>query len=572
MKKILFVLFGNIIFLTISAQTLKLDEVILDLSSKSFKESLPFDVPFIIKGEAGGDIAEIKILYGVDEIIQKKKELAKQLPLEKKTEIENKLIKLFKKYYFIDPNSIDVEGYVNNLNKWQKINKDDKSFAILCGPIHPNTVYDFKIIISYTATIKNKGELNKSIENIIIPALNKEKLDGNDLKKLNNTFNELIQNSLNYKGSIESNDYFNFSSIIYKTKFDAIMDIISKINTNNSSINTSKKMLTINYINPIINGKKLSDSLLFLLKNQALLTDYSKKILQSSLLPSTESCKNVSVLNVAEFMNLVYSNNSLWEQIINGEAKFNGTTLEPALSFDISSLKLFYAFFQVLGSNAIIYKSGTDEIIMFNSFKIDINKVILLIRDLLENIEQLQNNINIKKVYISNFMPDIEILVAQEIKFVDASIIDIGISADKNPYIGLDVGIVYAPNLNMFFSNYGLNVYFKPVNKKAQINQLQGSDKFWKIFSVYFGITNTLSSVPNDNFKNLFNSNSLILGTGIRFNRVLRVNVGGLLYYNKSQNDIVDNTTLHIAPTISFAIDINVARGFGKIGEILKIN
>ena len=95
-------------------------------------------------------------------------------------------------------------------------------------------------------------------------------------------------------------------------------------------------------------------------------------------------------------------------------------------------------------------------------------------------------------------------------------------STESGIYVGLDVGVLYPPELDRASLYLGANLYFRPINKRAPLRTHGG---LGHRLSLTFGISlNNLKLEEGDpRFENLLGDDSnLLVGAGLRLSRSLR--------------------------------------------------
>ncbi|WAC02450.1 hypothetical protein N7U66_01670 [Lacinutrix neustonica] len=194
------------------------------------------------------------------------------------------------------------------------------------------------------------------------------------------------------------------------------------------------------------------------------------------------------------------------------------------------------------------------------------------IRDAISNVLEQLKKIELKTAEINalaSSIPNIlnDAFIRDIISIEEAIYMDL--TAKKNAYIGIDLGLVYAFSLESVFIYEGTNFYFRPVNREALFSDLEGWDAFFKRFSIYLGMAQLLTDKP-DNFEPLFGKSSLLTGVGWRLNRTFRINAGALMHYKTNPNPLIDTQTFKVSPTISFSVDLDIAQALGSVGKILN--
>jgi hypothetical protein len=140
----------------------------------------------------------------------------------------------------------------------------------------------------------------------------------------------------------------------------------------------------------------------------------------------------------------------------------------------------------------------------------------------------------------------------------------------QNNYISADAGLVFAPELDTGVSYLGMNFYFRPVNKNADLSQF-GS--FSRRFALTLGLT--VQSLADGGSgvaqtrDNLFGNQSLILGGGLRVTNSLRLGTGAVVFKKRDPNPLVGKYSLTTTYYFTLSFDLNVARAFqGGLGRL----
>ncbi len=130
-------------------------------------------------------------------------------------------------------------------------------------------------------------------------------------------------------------------------------------------------------------------------------------------------------------------------------------------------------------------------------------------------------------------------------------------------YLSADAGFAFAPGLNKTVPYLGTNIYFRPVNKDAPLRLHGGWGR-----RLCFTIALTLTGIADSTRDDLFHTQSLLLGGGIRITDSLRLGGGAILFERKDPNPLVDHNRLATSPYLSLSFDWDVAKqlaGFGKL-------
>jgi hypothetical protein len=553
-KYLIFILLfsGN---LNICAQTKKITLVDFDIASRSFTQTLPFDEPFLIKGKADTDVKKIIFNYRIKEDTTR-----------------------MKWYYFPDKaktiqDSVTNNGYLIKEITWERISNSDTYFILPVGPIHPNLTYEFKFQFIRSVTLEESKQ--KELKTTMLNELNNVFKNPNTItyekiKILTSKLNNIIKSFLlpsNQPVNIKNQNISSapFDSIL-KPISDRIWDLNKKIIDEKTNIdNIQNGCLTdfhsfIDTTLPTINK---------LLKSQIKLSPDTKVCFNCPLNPMIAGFSSYTINDLISILRDTCNNINYFEQLIKGSGKLSGKSIEQTDHFDFASARLIISFFYYLRNCSIKDSKGKYV------FSKD-SRILESLSNLLDIL--IQNNDSLKKAdedlaQIKNDFPDIfsTILVRQTCIIEDQSEADV--ESKETPYIGIDGGIVYAPVQASVYGYYGMNIYLKPVNKRTPFSSLKGWDLFTKIFSLYFGFATELTTTPNSQDSYLIGSNTnLLLGFGFRINRMIRFNLGAMIYQRENENPVVNKKYTVLTPTISCSIDINIIKGFEKFGTILKLN
>ncbi|WP_111308879.1 hypothetical protein [Confluentibacter sediminis] len=438
-------------------------------------------------------------------------------------------------------------------------------------PLHPNLPYTFQFLAYKKVELKpeEKSNLKNETVNLIKDRFsNSQNTKTSDIDVFKRKIIALLRKYAKAESIYNSNGtLLNIDFPLYKTYlYPAIdrleglsKDINDRLEPNISDrknrifeeINKDKNVIV--QIFKICNGD---------IKPSPKLTSKLNSVINSTV--ENNSTLTVEQLGTFFFDDYKYNLNA----ILNKNQKITGASLTPSNQLDKNSIILLKSFFDKIISNNTTDNNNNKVIFDEGSIMILEN-----IRDSFEEIIIKLNEIDNRKLKIrelSNLIPDAldEAYVLDNITLEESIMMDL--TSQKNAYIGIDLGIVYAFSPQSFFIYEGTNIYFRPVNREALFSDLEGWDEFFKRFSVYIGIAQLLTDKPDD-FEPLFGKNSLLTGVGWRLNRTFRLNFGGLMYYKTDPNPLITDKSLKISPTVSFSADIDVIKAMGSVGKILNI-
>jgi len=306
------------------------------------------------------------------------------------------------------------------------------------------------------------------------------------------------------------------------------------------------------------------------------LSPQTKDLLSTPLNTSIAEYKEMKVSDAALLVYNCLINRNGFKALLNGEAKIDGTykNIEPnpGGEVDLPSINVLINFFNLINSPAFSDNNLHD--IYDNTA--NLSEIVLRLEQFLEKIHK----IGAEDTDFSIFQDDFTRIVADSyIKksyFLSAeSIIDQTADANKNPYVGIDLGIGEAWNIRTIFLHEGLNIYLRPINRNAAISTLHGADYWLKTLSLFIGITqNVSSSDVNPRYSPLFTdasfSSSFLFGVGWRFSTLARINFAGLVYREKSLNPLVTATQVKVTPSVTLSIDLSIAKLFSPFAKMFQ--
>jgi hypothetical protein len=135
------------------------------------------------------------------------------------------------------------------------------------------------------------------------------------------------------------------------------------------------------------------------------------------------------------------------------------------------------------------------------------------------------------------------------------------VSSSAGVYVSMDLGLLYAFEVEKGSVYVGANIYFRPVNKDASLGQ-RGSLGQRLSATVGVSLTN-MKSEDDARFENLMGERwNLVLGLGLRVTRSLRVSGGALLLLKNDPNPLVNSRSLGAVPYVAVSLDLNLGKAF----------
>lgn len=136
-------------------------------------------------------------------------------------------------------------------------------------------------------------------------------------------------------------------------------------------------------------------------------------------------------------------------------------------------------------------------------------------------------------------------------------------------HISADIGILYAGEIGEVLPYFGANFYTRAVNRDVPLSVLGG---FRRRFSFLLGVT--YSSIKEmDGTRvlrdDLFGSQALVAGAGLRLTDTARINGGVLVFQENSPNPLIDDLRLSEELFVSISFDWNIKSLLGKLGTAI---
>lgn len=136
-------------------------------------------------------------------------------------------------------------------------------------------------------------------------------------------------------------------------------------------------------------------------------------------------------------------------------------------------------------------------------------------------------------------------------------------------YLGPDLGIALLPvaGIERIVPTVGLNVYFQPVNRRVPLS-VKGD--FGYRFSMTMGLLLSSLAEPHRR-QDLFGSQSLFTGVGIRVTDGLRIGTGLTWFRGRDPtNDVDEAYVLRVTPYFSTSLDWDLRGFLGGLGSLFK--
>ncbi len=528
-----------------------------EISSRTFTQALPFDEPFLIKGKIDKDKDITMILFNY-----RIKDDPKRL----------------KWYYFPPKEKVIKEsgnaGYLEEEIKWERTSESEEYFLLAIGPLHPNITYEFRFQIFRTFTMdqNRQNDLKKIMLSEFYSTFNEaDAIFPKDIDTLKNRLDKILNAYLpNYSVAVNGKNE-KISLDPFSPLFTQVSNKISKLNSTikneTENINATKKRINEEFDKFL---KSVLSVLNDLMANRIKLSPDTKVCFSCPLNPSVEGFTTYSINNLIWIIRDSCHNASFIRDIVNGDEKLSGKGLEPADHLDIASVRIITSFFSYLRNCSI--KNIKGKPVFGETGELEILDNLVSQLETLKSEEESRTKTKEELVRIKDEFPNIVSAIILRSGYTIPINTEVDVEGKETPYLGIDGGIVLAPYQQAIYGYYGINFYLKPVNKRVPFRTFRGWDKFFKIFSIYFGFATELTDKKNPKYSYLIGSGTnLLTGCGFRINRLIRFNAGLLIYQKNDENPVINKRHAAVTPTISVSIDINIIKGFDKLGGLLKL-
>lgn len=138
----------------------------------------------------------------------------------------------------------------------------------------------------------------------------------------------------------------------------------------------------------------------------------------------------------------------------------------------------------------------------------------------------------------------------------------------QRSYLSIDAGFATANEIDEVLRTVGLNLYLRPVNRKAAFADIGCSGPFrclGRKFAFTMGFTE--GGVGDGSTRaDLFSSNSMVVGAGIRVTPAFRLGLGAVVFKEIDPNPLISDETLQYTPYFSITYDWNIRNTLATLG------
>lgn len=572
-KKLFFILLLFLVFVSVYSQRKLPVTVTLDTKTWTINDieklRIPFDENFYISGnfDEKKKVSSLVVKYRLKDHCEK---------LDDDQELPSNCRSYYKyrnHYYFYKANGdlkLD-DGYVY----LDKINFKDgnNTFEILMDPLHPNEVYE--LVFEYYEKKNLTNDDQKELKAKIVIEINKAydyKLDEtrvNDFDKLNQEIEKVVTDKFNGSKFYDSkNKPISFEDII--STEDEVEEIYDLIYASNNKLNTLYKGLSQHNNTPSVVHVDTKALIANLDNNRLIIKKAIDKILSykqfSKVIKEPVNSTVDSKISLKEVLEFISSDLNRWAnyslptdpstlptnrylvEIIYGRSKMKGKVIEPVVNHNLKSMLLLWSAFDFLQNSKYINGS---EVIPFNLLK-SINENLLKWCADVKEFNRIKEVKSKEAEKISDLYTDVYSKFNAGLTISTKEVLE----TKESNYLGLDFGLLIAPEIGSSFVFEGFNFYFRPVNKNVSSSKLKGIDKTLKTFSISLGIAQRIGSY-DDNYEALIGVGSPFVGVGYRLNKNIRLSAGGIFYEVSNPNPLISDTSVKFTYFLSLSWDIS---------------
>jgi len=136
-------------------------------------------------------------------------------------------------------------------------------------------------------------------------------------------------------------------------------------------------------------------------------------------------------------------------------------------------------------------------------------------------------------------------------------------------HVSMDIGILYSGDAGEVLPYFAANFYLRPVNRDVPLSQVGG---LGRRFSFMVGITySSIEEEENGRVirDNLFGTQALVVGAGLRLTDAARVSVGALVFQENDPNPLVDDLSLTADPFLALSFDFDARSALGPLATAI---
>jgi hypothetical protein len=195
-----------------------------------------------------------------------------------------------------------------------------------------------------------------------------------------------------------------------------------------------------------------------------------------------------------------------------------------------------------------------------------IDTVIGTLTTQIETLVDLKTILDRRQTEIATVVRELSAVAVQDVLLLATSVGDF--STRHSWYLSADLGFLWAWDLDEMVPYAGMNIYFRPVNKDAPLQEFGSfAASFTRRFSAMVGVTVAGDLTKIGEREALFSDRMIVLGAGVRLTDSIRFAGGAVLLRALDPNPVIDHKVIRASPFISFSVDWNVRDTFAGLGS-----
>lgn len=546
------------IILLITTLICKAQEKVVEynIDTGKFTGNIPFDERFKIKFTSASDIIDFTVGYKI-------KYYDKDKPA--KTD----------KYYFQKLYPVDDEGYISET---RTVNAKEFSIGNL-GPLHANTPYDFKFSVLKKIVLDKEKE--KSLKEDIQKYLNYIYLENDSIPTPEVVIEALkVIVKKHIKGDIYKEDRKIVTELdLLKTLQPQINELINFKSNKNSTIvlhNAKLEILKLFITQSIIGMRPKIANINSITTNIAAVDKpvniSIEELKTAGLSQFIDFLKDDFNVNLKNILSVVSGEKFL--KLVNNKL----TTVKTSKKYDnIKSLQFIAVGFEKLeelknkAKPAKPYFSNTENSELKNFSSLIVEKqtdesntdgFIALSEKILSYNETTFKEVT--NIFAGMYVE--QVLAKADINTVT------DVQTKASPYINMDIGGLFATDINDAFILETINFHFSPVNRDALFSDIKGFwDNVGKRTSFQIGLAQRIG--PTDARYENYLAGSLgtpYLGIGVRLSRILRVSGGVIFYQQANVNPLIDDKTTKGSFAFTITINSALSKALGELADFVN--
>lgn len=433
------------------------------------------------------------------------------------------------------------------------------------GPLHPNTAYKIELISKQRIDKKSLKKLEESVLSTIRKWYAKDTLLENDIDNFTQEIDANFKQVLQHSNIIDKNG----KRKSYSDYKDLINQIKSEIYPNFKLLDTANDKMTVklNALKQYVENIDINDwneigRKLFELKYNLIIKDLqeiNQEILKKDFYYGINNKQQIKLEDACEFVSKIMDKNS------SGKKRFLKVFEEKD---NYAKVDLIYNLLKILTLNNFDFTAPPPSKYFTESEIKHLAAIFKRINEYIEPFDETllyeQKQKNETKLLSGKFN---DLYLERNDFFSHTQSIDL--TSKKSPYVGIEVGIGYAPYLKRAVTYQGISFHLHPVDKSIpySLDLYKNRDRIFKLTGLYLGIQQVLDG-DEKKFTKLTSIGNPSAGIGFRFLKIFRGNIGGMVINQLDSNPIsrIKTPKLTLTSTISLDLEFqDVIKGISRI-------